>query len=101
VLRCVGGLAQWVKERRLEGAGHFLKANKPRCMNELTPIKANLTAKEAAIVHLIKQGLARKQIAAELNMSYGTLDTHFKHIFLKLDIHSVNELIVWAMRNNI
>ena len=61
--------------------------------------KSFLTPKESEVVRLVAKGMSRKEIAYELGMAYSTLDTHFKHIFLKLNTRSMTETAIWALRN--
>lgn len=69
-------------------------------MNYLTD-KTSLTPKETQVVRLVALGHSRKEIANELGMAYGTLDTHFKHIFLKLNTRSMTETAIYAIQHNI
>ncbi len=64
-----------------------------------TTEKPFLTPKEGEIVHLVALGHSRKEIAHKLGMAYGTVDTHIKHIFLKLNTRSMTETAIWALRN--
>jgi len=52
-------------------------------------------------VQLIAEGLANKEIANKLNLSIYTVDTHRSHILRKLNLHSVPEVILYAVRKNI
>lgn len=54
---------------------------------------ANLTTKEKIIACLIAEGKSDKEIAAELNISTGTVAVHNKNLYKKLKIHSRAELI--------
>ena len=54
---------------------------------------ANLTSKEKEIARLIADGKTDKEIAAELNISTGTVAVHNKNLYKKLKIHSRAELI--------
>jgi DNA-binding CsgD family transcriptional regulator len=52
-----------------------------------------LTPQELRIAQLIKSGISRREIAERLTVSESTVRTHLEHIYRKLDIHSVRELI--------
>jgi DNA-binding NarL/FixJ family response regulator len=58
-----------------------------------------LTPKEGDVVRLVSKGKSRKEIAYELGVAKGTVDTHFKRIFLKLQTRSMVETALWAIRN--
>lgn len=60
-----------------------------------------LTPREREIVQLIAEGKASKEIAAHLNISVKTVETHRMHIMEKLDIHNVAELVRYAIRAGI
>jgi DNA-binding NarL/FixJ family response regulator len=48
----------------------------------------NLTSREKDILRLLIQGLPKKAIAEQLIVSRHTVDTHFKNIYIKLQVHS-------------
>lgn len=58
-----------------------------------------LTPREYQVVREVALGKSRKEIAFDLGISYGTLDTHLKHIFLKLQTRSMTETAIWAIRH--
>jgi DNA-binding NarL/FixJ family response regulator len=60
-----------------------------------------LTAREVEIVRLLAEGKVNKQIAAMLGITARTVETHRARIMLKLGVHSLAELIHYAIRNNI
>jgi DNA-binding NarL/FixJ family response regulator len=60
-----------------------------------------LTAREQQIVQYIAEGKSTREIAALLNISAKTTETHRNNILRKLKIHSVPELVMFALRNNI
>lgn len=49
---------------------------------------AGLTAREVDVLRLVAQGLANKQIAAELGVGEGTIKTHVNSLMSKLDVAS-------------
>lgn len=69
------------------------------------PIRAGgpreLTPREREIVQLLAEGKANKEVAALLDISVKTVETHRTNIMQKLDLHSVSELVRFAIRNNI
>lgn len=60
-----------------------------------------LTAREREIVQLVAEGKSTKEVAALLNISVKTAETHRVNLMRKLDLHSVGELVRYAIRNHI
>jgi len=60
-----------------------------------------LTSREREILQLIAEGKTNKEIAAALNVSLYTVDTHRTHILRKLNLHSVPEVMLYAVRKGI
>lgn len=60
-----------------------------------------LTDREREILQLVAEGKTNKEIAAVLNISVFTIDTHRSHILQKLNLHSAPELILYAVRKGI
>lgn len=60
-----------------------------------------LTAREREILQLAAEGNSNKEIANRLNLSLYTVDTHRSHILRKLNLHSVPDLILYAVRKGI
>jgi two-component system response regulator NreC len=60
-----------------------------------------LTSREREILQMIAEGKANKEIAQLLNLSLYTVETHRTHILQKLNLHSVPELILYAVRKGI
>ncbi len=60
-----------------------------------------LTDREREVLQLIAEGRTNKEIAAILSISLTTVETHRTHILQKLDLHSVPELILYAVRKGI
>jgi len=60
-----------------------------------------LTPREREIVQLLAEGNTNKEIAATLSISVKTAETHRSNIMRKLDLHSVSELVRYAVRNDI
>lgn len=62
---------------------------------------SRLTAREREIVQLIAEGNSSKEVAASLGISAKTAETHRSNLMRKLEIHSVSEIVRYAIRNNI
>jgi DNA-binding NarL/FixJ family response regulator len=65
------------------------------------PIKDRLTAREREVVQLLAEGKTSKEVAVVLNLSVKTAETHRTNVMRKLDLHSVADLVRYAVRNNI
>ena len=57
-----------------------------------------LTSREREILQLVAEGKSNKEVANLLNLSLFTVETHRSHILQKLNLHSVPELILYAVR---
>src|SRR5713226_6215665 len=60
-----------------------------------------LTPREREILQLIAEGKTNKEIASLLDLSPHTIETHRGNILVKLNLHSVPELILYAVRKGI
>ncbi len=60
-----------------------------------------LTAREREILQLLAEGKSNKDVANLLNLSLYTVETHRAHILQKLDLHTVPDLILYAVRKGI
>jgi len=57
-----------------------------------------LTAREREVLQLVAEGKSNKEVANLLNLSLFTVETHRSHILQKLNLHTVPELILYAVR---
>jgi DNA-binding NarL/FixJ family response regulator len=64
-------------------------------------ISKRLTSREREIVQLLAEGKSSKEVASSLEISVKTAETHRANIMRKLDLHSVSELVRYAVRNQI
>ena len=60
-----------------------------------------LTTREREILQLLAEGKSNKDVANLLNLSLYTVETHRGNILEKLNLHSVPELILYAVRKGI
>jgi len=60
-----------------------------------------LTSREREVIQLVAEGKTTKQIAETLGLSAKTADKHRANLMRKLKVHSVSELVLYAIRNNI
>jgi DNA-binding NarL/FixJ family response regulator len=65
------------------------------------PSIPSLTPREREIVQLLAEGKSTKEVATVLDLSVKTAETHRSNIMRKLKLHSVGELVLYAIRNNI
>jgi DNA-binding NarL/FixJ family response regulator len=63
--------------------------------------RSRLTPREREILQLLAEGKSNKEVANLLNISVNTAEAHRANIMLKLDFHSLAELVMYAIRNNI
>jgi DNA-binding NarL/FixJ family response regulator len=89
-------LAPKVSEIVLNG---FLKTKSPHPHGERAG--ARTTPREIEIIRLLAEGKTNKEIAALLGIAVRTVETHRSRIMLKLDLHSLAELIHYALRNGL
>ncbi|HUS08071.1 MAG TPA: response regulator transcription factor [Bryobacteraceae bacterium] len=60
-----------------------------------------LTDRERQLYLLLAEGLSNKDIAARLNLSLHTVETHRTRIMDKLGVHSIAELVLSAVRRGL
>ncbi len=60
-----------------------------------------LSDREREVLQIVAEGRSNKEVANLLNISLTTVETHRAHILQKLDIHSIPELILYAVRKGI
>jgi len=63
--------------------------------------RERLTSREREVVQLLSEGKSSKEVAVSLSISVKTAETHRANIMRKLEIHSVSELVRYAVRNQI
>ena len=62
---------------------------------------SRLTSREREIVQLLAEGKSNKEVAAILDLSVKTVETHRGNIMKKLDLHSISDLVRYAIRNQL
>jgi DNA-binding NarL/FixJ family response regulator len=60
-----------------------------------------LSSREVEVLQMIAEGMPNKQIAAELGVSFKTVDKHRQHLMGKLNIHDVAGLTRFAIAEGI
>ena len=59
------------------------------------------TTREHEIIQLLAEGKSNKEVASALGISVKTAETHRAAIMRKLGLHSIGELVRYAIRNQI
>ncbi len=59
------------------------------------------TSRELEIIQLLAEGSSNKEVAGALGISEKTVETHRATIMRKLGLHSIGELVRYAIRNHI
>ncbi|HTC46739.1 MAG TPA: response regulator transcription factor [Candidatus Aquilonibacter sp.] len=60
-----------------------------------------LTPREREVIQLVAEGKTTKEIANTLSLSVKTAETHRTNLMRKLDLHSIADLTLYAVRNGI
>jgi two-component system, NarL family, response regulator NreC len=60
-----------------------------------------LSSREREVLQMLAEGKTNKEIAGALNLSVYTVDAHRGRIMEKLNLHSINELVRFAVRNGL
>jgi DNA-binding NarL/FixJ family response regulator len=89
-------LAPKVSEIVLEG---FLKARDQ--VPQAVRIDARPTPREIQIIRLVTEGKVNKEIAYQLGIAVRTVEAHRAHVMQKLGLHSIADLIHYALRHGI
>ena len=66
-----------------------------------SPRLPKLTPREREVIQLLAEGKSSKEVACLLNLSTKTAETHRSNIMRKLDFHSIRDLVVYAVKNDI
>jgi len=77
--------------------GAFLQDNSPKKRISTD----RLTSRQREIVQLLSEGKTSKEVAALLTLSVKTVETHRANIMRRLGCHSISDLVVYAIRNEI
>ncbi|RYD17563.1 MAG: response regulator transcription factor, partial [Verrucomicrobiaceae bacterium] len=71
--------------------------------SQLVPAKKDygLTAREKGILQLMVDGNIKKEIAALLDVSVHTVNTHMRHIYEKLQVHTGTKAVAKALQERL
>ena len=75
--------------------------NRGEVTNGAADLLEHLTPREREIVQLLAEGKTNKEVAVALGVSIKTVDAHRANVMHKLDLHSVVDLVRYAIRNQI
>ena len=82
-------------------AGILLSRQMGGPSKRLDVVRPQLSAREREVIQLLAEGKSNKEVAALLNLSVKTVQTHRANISRKLNLHSLGQLIHYAIRNGI
>lgn len=82
--------------KRLRDAQERRRATGMVCQGQ-----GQLTSRESEVLQLVAEGLANKQIAADLGISCKTVEKHRQHLMDKLDIHDTAGLTRHAIAEGV
>ena len=90
-----GGL---VSDRQI-GAGPLRAEGEAEALRQ--PRVRDLTSREREVLQLLVEGHGNKEIGSALGITTKTAETHRARIMAKLELHSMSELVRYAIRNRI
>jgi DNA-binding NarL/FixJ family response regulator len=97
-VRSILSSGQFISERVGRVAGRSASGAEAQ-PGRLKPVA--LTMREREVLQLLAEGQANKEVANALRISTKTAETHRSRIMAKLDVHSMSELVRYAIRNHI
>ena len=87
------------------GEGYLSPAVSDAVLNDYRKHVTNpidlLSSREREVLQMLAEGKTNKEIAVILNLSVYTVDAHRGRIMEKLNLHSINELVRFAVRNGL
>lgn len=63
--------------------------------------KNKISTREKEVLTLLAEGYDNVQIAAKLNLSKRTVESHRAKIYLKLNVSNIAELVKYALKNQL
>ncbi|WP_417851484.1 response regulator transcription factor [Thalassoglobus sp.] len=71
------------------------------CKDRVASSDPALTDRERDVLELMAQGLIKKEIAVQLNVSIHTVSTHLRNIYDKLHVNTNTAAVAKAIRKGI
>jgi DNA-binding NarL/FixJ family response regulator len=84
---------------RVHGAADRRAGTRRAASHQRAP--GRLTPRQREVVQLLTEGKSNKEIGVALGITTKTAETHRAHVMAKLDLHSMSELVRYAIRNRI
>jgi DNA-binding NarL/FixJ family response regulator len=82
------------------GAAELILDGSRQKGSSTTLLRNRLTTREREVVQLLAEGKSSKEVAVSLFISVKTAETHRANIMRKLEVHSVSELVRYAVKNH-
>lgn len=83
----------------LNGGTYYSKA--VMATLEGAPDTPKLSVRERQVLHMIAEGRTNAEIAEQLSISPKTVDNHRTRLMAKLDVHSVAQLLAYALKEGL
>jgi DNA-binding NarL/FixJ family response regulator len=80
---------------------HVEAAGRPGSRRAAAAKRARLSPREREVLQLLSEGKSNKEVGVTLGVTTKTAETHRAHILAKLDLHSMSDLVRYAIRNHI
>jgi DNA-binding NarL/FixJ family response regulator len=75
----------------------FLRTGSP--VDDGKSLACQLTTREREVLQLLAEGNTNRVVGDMLGISVKTVETHRSHIMSKLNLHSMSDLVRYAIRN--
>jgi DNA-binding NarL/FixJ family response regulator len=79
----------------------IFNASRDTTLPHAAPAEDKPTTREREVIQLLAEGSSNKEVADKLGISVKTVETHRAAIMRKLGLHSIGELVRYAIRNKI
>ena len=79
-------------------AGEYIRRLQERGLHDSYDL---LTDREKDVLHLLAEGRSNKEVAALLDVSVSTIETHRGNLMQKLGLHNTADIVLYAVRKRI